>query len=88
VSFATELAGDGIAVNALAPEKAVATEGATAMMELPDEWLEPVEAMAEASLVLATCDPAVDNGLVVKSLSFLHSRGRTVGSLDGRGALV
>ena len=88
VSLATELAEEGIAVNALAPEKAVATEGATAMMDLPQEWLEPVEAMAEASLALATCDPRVDNGLVVKSLSFLEARGRAVASLDGRGALV
>jgi NAD(P)-dependent dehydrogenase (short-subunit alcohol dehydrogenase family) len=88
VSLATELARDGIAVNALAPEKAVATEGATAMMDLPEEWLEPVEAMAEATLLLAMCDPSVDNGLVVTSMSFLHSRGRTIGSLDGRGALV
>jgi NAD(P)-dependent dehydrogenase (short-subunit alcohol dehydrogenase family) len=88
VSLATELCDDGIAVNALAPEKAVATEGATAIMDLPDEWLEPVEAIAEASLSLATCDPRVDNGLVVKSLSFLQARGRAVASLDGRGALV
>ena len=29
----------GIAVNAVAPEMAVATEGATAVMELPPEWL-------------------------------------------------
>ena len=45
-------------MNAVAPEMAVATEGATAMMDLPAEWLEPIEAMAEASLALATCDPA------------------------------
>ena len=35
VSFATELRADGIAVNALAPERAVATPGATAVMDLP-----------------------------------------------------
>jgi hypothetical protein len=74
-------------VNAVAPEMAVATEGATAMMELPAEWLEPIEALAEASLALATCDPARENGLVVKSLSYLRERGRTIQSLDGRGAV-
>jgi NAD(P)-dependent dehydrogenase (short-subunit alcohol dehydrogenase family) len=87
-SFAAELAGNGIAVNAVAPEMAVATEGATAMMELPAEWLEPIEALAEASLALATCDPARENGLVVKSLSYLRERGRTIQSLDGRGPVT
>ena len=87
-SFAAEFAGQGIAVNAVAPEMAVATEGATAMMQLPPEWLEPIEALAEASVALATCDPARENGLVVKSLSYLRDRGRSIQSLDGRGALA
>ena len=88
VSLATELRDDGIAVNALAPERAVATEGATAMLDLPEEWLEPVEAMAEASLALATCDPTIDNGRVVRSLSFLRARGRGTHSLDGATVLA
>jgi NAD(P)-dependent dehydrogenase (short-subunit alcohol dehydrogenase family) len=87
-SLAAELGSAGIAVNAVAPEMAVATQGATAMMELPAEWLEPIEALAEASLALATCDPARENGLVVKSLSYLRERGRTIQSLDGRGPLT
>jgi citronellol/citronellal dehydrogenase len=86
-SLAEEYAGQGIAVNAVAPEMAVATEGATAMMQLPDEWLEPIEALAEASLAFATCDPASESGLVVKSLSYLRERGRTIHTLDGRGPL-
>ena len=85
-AFAAEFAGEGVAVNAVAPEMAVATEGATAMMELPAEWLEPIEALAEASVALATCDPA-ENGLVVKSLSYLRDRGRVIQTLDGRGPL-
>jgi citronellol/citronellal dehydrogenase len=75
VSFATELRGTGIAVNALAPERAVATPGATAVMDLPPEWCEPVDVMADATLALATCDPDVDNGLVVRSGPYLRSRG-------------
>jgi NAD(P)-dependent dehydrogenase (short-subunit alcohol dehydrogenase family) len=75
ISFATELKPDGIAVNALAPERAVATEGATAMMDLPEDWCEPVDLMAEATLALATCDPQRENGLVVRSRPYLRARG-------------
>jgi citronellol/citronellal dehydrogenase len=88
VSLATELRDDGIAVNAVAPERAVATEGATAMLDLPEAWLEPVEAMAESAVALATCDPAIDNGLVVRSLSYLRARERSTRSLDGATVLA
>ena len=72
-----------IAVNAVAPQAAVATEGATAMMDLPAYMLEPMETMVEATLVLATCDVAY-SGHVVRSLPLLRESGRTVRSLDGR----
>jgi len=78
ISLATELGSAGIAVNALAPLRAVATEGATALMDLPSELCEPVEVMADAALALCTCDPAVDNGLVVRSIPFLRARGAAV----------
>jgi citronellol/citronellal dehydrogenase len=78
VSFATELSGTGIAVNALAPERAVATEGATAVMDLPPEWCEPVETMADAAVALATCDPELESGLVVRSAPYLRARGLAV----------
>ena len=87
-ALAAELAPDGIAVNAVAPQMAVATEGALAVMDLPPEWCEPVEAMAEAALVFATCDAACDNGLVVKSLEYLGERARPVRTLDGREVLA
>jgi NAD(P)-dependent dehydrogenase (short-subunit alcohol dehydrogenase family) len=74
VSFATELRGTGIAVNALAPEHAVATEGATAVMNLPPEWCEPIEVMGEAAVALCTCDPEKENGLIVRSVPYLRGR--------------
>jgi NAD(P)-dependent dehydrogenase (short-subunit alcohol dehydrogenase family) len=87
-ALATELGGAGIAVNAVAPEMAVATEGATAVMDLPPEWCEPVECMAEAALALATCDPARDNGRILKSRPYLQDLGRPTRSLDGREELA
>ena len=83
-ALATELGPAGIAVNAVAPEMAVATEGATAVMDLPPEWVEPIEAMAEAALQLATCEVERENGLVVKSLSYLRERELPIRTLDGR----
>jgi NAD(P)-dependent dehydrogenase (short-subunit alcohol dehydrogenase family) len=84
ISLATELGPAGIAVNAVAPASAVRTEGATAMMDLPDALCEPMETMVEAVLALATCDPAQTNGRVVRSLAYLHETGRAARSLDGR----
>jgi NAD(P)-dependent dehydrogenase (short-subunit alcohol dehydrogenase family) len=84
VSLATELHPSSVAVNALAPQRAVRTEGATAMMELADEWVEPMETMVEAAIALVTCDPATVSGRVVKSLSYLQELGREVRTLDGR----
>jgi citronellol/citronellal dehydrogenase len=84
VSFASELHASGVAVNALAPERAVRTEGATAMMDLADEWVEPMETMIEAALGLVTCDPATETGMVTKSLTYLRETGREVRTLDGR----
>jgi NAD(P)-dependent dehydrogenase (short-subunit alcohol dehydrogenase family) len=84
ISLATELGPAGIAVNAVAPEAAVKSEGATAMMNLPDELFEPLESMVEAVLALATCDPERQNGLVVRSVPYLRERGREIRTLDGR----
>ncbi len=75
ISLATELRGTGIAVNALAPVAAVATEGATALLSLPPEYCEPIDLMADATLALATCDPDVETGMVVRSRPYLRSLG-------------
>jgi NAD(P)-dependent dehydrogenase (short-subunit alcohol dehydrogenase family) len=82
IALAVEYEGR-VAVNALAPEAAVATEGATAMMKLPDEWCEPMETMVEASLALCTGSVG-DTGRVAKSLTLLRELGRPVRTLDGR----
>jgi NAD(P)-dependent dehydrogenase (short-subunit alcohol dehydrogenase family) len=84
VSMAAELRPSSIAVNAVAPERAVRTEGATAMMDLPDEWVEPMETMVEAVLGLVTGDPAQQTGVITKSLTYLRDTGREVRTLDGR----
>jgi NAD(P)-dependent dehydrogenase (short-subunit alcohol dehydrogenase family) len=76
MSFGSELRGQGIAVNAVAPRAAVRTEGATAMMDLPDEMVEPMDTMVDAVLALATCDPERENGQVVRSVSYLAGRNR------------
>jgi hypothetical protein len=44
--------------------------------ERPD-IVEPVELLADATLVLATCDPATMTGRVVYSRPFLTELGRT-----------
>jgi citronellol/citronellal dehydrogenase len=71
-----------VAANGLAPEAAVATEGATAMMDLPDELCEPMETMVEAALAL--CDANRPTGQVTRSLTLLRDLGRPVRTLDGR----
>ena len=59
-SFGAELRGTGIAVNAVAPLAAVRTEGATAMMDLPDHLIEPIDAFVaalEEAFAVAEADP-------------------------------
>ena len=81
---AMELYDDGIAVNALAPEGAVATENAKTVAGVRDDWSEPMETMAEAALALCGGDPAELTGRVTSSLSFLVEHDRPVRTLDGR----
>ena len=83
--FAAELAGSGIAINALAPVEAVASEGAIASGAVDDgaHW-EPMEAMAEAALALCTGAPEALSGRCALSLPLLAELGRQVMTLDGR----
>lgn len=83
-SVALETYEHRIAVNTVAPEAAVRTEGATALFEFSDELCEPVETVAEAALALCTCDPATMTGRTTYSLSLLKELGRPVHGLDGR----
>src|SRR5262245_23841875 len=80
VGLAAEVYADGIAVNTIAPVAAVATPGAEALVgrllaEHP-ELVEPVEWLAEAVVVLATCDPKTCTGRVLYSGPFLDEVGR------------
>jgi citronellol/citronellal dehydrogenase len=80
--LAAEVYDDGIAVNSLAPVAAVRTPGAEAhlgaLLDERPEIVEPVELLADAALVLATCDPATMTGRVVYSRPFLTELGRPI----------
>jgi NAD(P)-dependent dehydrogenase (short-subunit alcohol dehydrogenase family) len=89
--LAAELAGQRIAVNALAPVAAVITESVRATGAdrfIAPSMIEPVEAMAEAALALVTGDPEKLTGRVVYSLRLLEELGREIRTLDGRRALA
>jgi citronellol/citronellal dehydrogenase len=81
---AMELYDDNIAVNALAPESAVATDHALSVANLDPRHCEPPETIAEAALALCTSDPRLVTGRVTYSLSFLAELHRAVRTLDGR----
>jgi NAD(P)-dependent dehydrogenase (short-subunit alcohol dehydrogenase family) len=74
-SLAAELYDDGIAVNAAAPSKPVATEGA-GTLDLAKEDTEDISLITETALILCTGDPATLTGRVVHTQPFLHEQGR------------
>jgi NAD(P)-dependent dehydrogenase (short-subunit alcohol dehydrogenase family) len=87
--LAAELQADGIAVNALAPVAAVLTPGVDALGAakwIEPSMIEPVEAIAEAALALATCDAAL-TGRVTYSLPLLRELAREIRTLDGSAPL-
>jgi len=81
---AMDLWPEGIAVNALAPAGAVATDNAVAVAGVDRMPSEPLETMAEAALALCSGDPRQLTGRVVTSLALLAELRRPVHTLDGR----
>jgi NAD(P)-dependent dehydrogenase (short-subunit alcohol dehydrogenase family) len=82
LSVAAENAGRGVVVNALTPQSAIATPDLKAQGYLDDAFFEPLDTMAEAVLVLATCDPAL-TGRIAYSLQLLYELRRPVYDVSG-----
>ncbi|MBK8374751.1 MAG: SDR family NAD(P)-dependent oxidoreductase [Sphingomonadales bacterium] len=83
--WAVELSRENIAVNALAPIGAVASEGALAVGGWDErDHIEPVEAMVEAALQLCHRPACELSGEVVRSLPLLARLGVPIRALDGR----
>lgn len=74
-SLAAELYDDGIAVNAAAPSKPVATPGAGSL-DLAKVDTEDISLITQTALELCTCDPATMTGRIAHTQSFLHELGR------------
>jgi len=83
VAAASETEGQGIAVNALTPQAAIAVPSLVAGGWIDETYFEPLATMAQAVLALATCDPARLHGRIAYSLQLLHELGEPV--LDPHG---
>jgi NAD(P)-dependent dehydrogenase (short-subunit alcohol dehydrogenase family) len=83
VTAASECFGQGIAVNALTPQAAIATPNLVAGGWIDATMFEPLETMAEAALELCSCDPALLTGRIAYSLQLLVELSRPVLDLDG-----
>ena len=83
VSVASECEGQGIAVNALAPQGAIATPSLVAAGWVEGLMFEPLETMAEAALALCTGDPDRLTGRIAFSLQLLVELHRSVFDLHG-----
>lgn len=83
VAAASECEGQGISVNALAPQAAIATPALVAAGWIDEVMFEPLETMAEAAVALLTGDPATLTGRIAFSLQLLVELGRPVRGLDG-----
>ena len=83
VSAASECEGQGVAVNALAPQAAIATPNLVSAGWIDEVMFEPLEAMTEAALAMCTGDPARLTGRIAFSLQLLHELDRPVRDLTG-----
>ncbi len=87
VAAASETHGQGIAVNALTPQAAIATPALVEAGWIKGPMFEPLETMAEAALALCTGDPDMLTGRIAFSLQLLVELQRPVLDLHGE-ALV
>ena len=83
ISAASECEGQGIAVNALTPQGAIATPALVAGGWIDDDMFEPLETMAEAAVALCVADPDVLTGRIAYSLQLLVELQRPVRDLHG-----
>ena len=83
VAAASECANDGVAVNALTPQAAIATPNLVAAGWIDDKMFEPIETMAEAALALCSGDTTKLTGRIAFSLQLLLELRRPVRDLHG-----
>jgi NAD(P)-dependent dehydrogenase (short-subunit alcohol dehydrogenase family) len=83
VTAASECEGQGIAVNCLSPQSAVATPHLVSAGWIDDIMFEPLETMAEAALLLCSSDPGAMTGRIAYSLQLLLELRRPVFDLQG-----
>jgi NAD(P)-dependent dehydrogenase (short-subunit alcohol dehydrogenase family) len=83
IAAASETHGQGIAVNALTPQAAIATPALIEAGWIKGPMFEPLETMAEAALALCTGEPAVLTGRIAFSLQLLVELDRPVLDLHG-----
>jgi NAD(P)-dependent dehydrogenase (short-subunit alcohol dehydrogenase family) len=77
ISLAAELYESGIAVNAAAPSKPVATPGA-GTLDLAKTDTEDISLISETALILCSGDPSTLTGRIAYTQPFLEELGRTV----------
>jgi NAD(P)-dependent dehydrogenase (short-subunit alcohol dehydrogenase family) len=83
VAVASECEGQGIAVNALTPQAAIATPQLVAGGWIDEGFFEPLDTMAQAALALCTADPDLLTGRIAYSLQLLVELKRPVFDLRG-----